>query len=457
MRKWLVWSVWVVMTAGFAAWLGIPLFMPDPETSAMDRSMFLIGETSGGHHQIELACESCHTSAFGGKELMQEACENCHLEELNTVRDAHPKSKFTDPANADRIAVLDARYCVTCHREHKPDITLAMGLTVPGDVCFLCHEDIGEDRETHKELGFDTCASSGCHNFHDNRALFEDFLVENAHQPAISANALVAPLTALEKVLMAPATEQLRLQAAQAIAPERLLDDQAIAEWAASAHAMAGVNCAGCHQQESGVWTQAVSLTQCQSCHDDQADGFLLGKHGMRIAAGLSPMTPAMARIPMHESAHDSELSCTSCHAAHAFDRQLAAVTACQGCHDSEHTRGYENSPHARLSILAFNGNAPEESAVTCATCHMPRETGFVAGQAVSHVQHNQNANLRPSDKMLRSVCMNCHSLAFAMDALADPELVANNFTGRPSVHVESIDMAVKRRQAIFGRDDTYR
>ena len=59
-------------------------------------------------------------------------------------------------------------------------------------------------------------------------------------------------------------------------------------------------------------------------------------------------------------------------------------------------------------------------------------------------VQHNQNDTLRPNEKMIRPVCLSCHGLAFAIDALADPALVARNFAGRPLGHVESIDMALE-------------
>jgi hypothetical protein len=62
-------------------------------------------------------------------------------------------------------------------------------------------------------------------------------------------------------------------------------------------------------------------------------------------------------------------------------------------------------------------------------------------------VQHNQNDTLRPSEKMIRPVCQSCHGLSFALDALADAELVDRNFAGAPSVHVPSIDMAVARER----------
>ncbi|MEO1544245.1 MAG: NrfA- nitrite reduction protein, partial [Pseudomonadota bacterium] len=63
-------------------------------------------------------------------------------------------------------------------------------------------------------------------------------------------------------------------------------------------------------------------------------------------------------------------------------------------------------------------------------------------------VNHNQNFNLRPNEKMIRSVCMDCHGLGFSINALADPEAIKSNFSKRPSVHIESIDWVTKRLKA---------
>jgi hypothetical protein len=87
---------------------------------------------------------------------------------------------------------------------------------------------------------------------------------------------------------------------------------------------------------------------------------------------------------------------------------------------------------------------------VNCATCHLPRvehryqDYGFKTW----FVQHNQNDTMRPNEKMIRPVCQSCHGLSFVLDALADAALVERTFTGAPSVHVHSIDMAVAREQA---------
>ena len=43
-----------------------------------EKETFLIGETTHGHHQIEMACATCHQSPFGGGDVLQDACVGCH-------------------------------------------------------------------------------------------------------------------------------------------------------------------------------------------------------------------------------------------------------------------------------------------------------------------------------------------------------------------------------------------
>jgi hypothetical protein len=119
------------------------------------------------------------------------------------------------------------------------------------------------------------------------------------------------------------------------------------------------------------------------------------------------------------------------------------------GCHADDHTRAYLGSPHYRLWAAEHEGTGEPNSGVSCATCHLPRKTGAADTGPLGLVEHNQNANLRPNEKMVRTVCLSCHGLAFSLDALADRRLVASNFTGRPTHHVESIDMAVSHRQTV--------
>ena len=449
-RKTIIWACWITAVIGLSGYFSWILV-------SRDRTLFLIGRTTDGHHQIELACEVCHTSPFGGRELLQNACVKCHGDDLARENDSHPRTKFTDPRNADRVAALDARYCVTCHQEHRPGITLAMGLTLPGDYCFKCHQTIFKDRPSHKGLAFDTCASAGCHNFHDNRALYEDFLAKHLHELPLKAVPQVAvidrsPTSAawVQRASMALDRTSLRPEITA-----RATNPAIVKEWEATLHAKAGVSCADCHMpkakgQTVAQWIDKPGHEACATCHANENAGFLAGRHGMRLASGLSvpltPMSPAMARLPMRADAHDKTLGCNSCHAAHRFDVRHAAVEACMGCHNDAHTRNYLQSAHAAAWDGEIAGTRPPGAGVSCATCHMPREIHHGEKGDFVLAQHNQNMNLRPNEKMIRSVCLNCHGLGLAIDALADPEVIRSNFSKLPSHHIPSLDW-VERRQ----------
>jgi predicted CXXCH cytochrome family protein len=412
-----------------------------------DRRLFLPNTTSHGHYQIELACGTCHTPFDGVK---QEACNQCHGEELAAVNDSHPRKKFEDPRNADRLTVLDARYCVTCHVEHQPERTLAMGVTQPVDFCFNCHAEIAKDLPSHKNYAFDGCAAGGCHNYHDNTALYEDFLVKHLNEPATLARPVVAKRDLKPWIKLVSTNSSARaLTRADADAPGAMAPKH-LEEWAGSAHARAGVNCRDCHApaQADGAraaWQDQPGAAACATCHEREQQGFQSGRHGMRLAQKLSPMRPELARLPMQTDAHGRELGCSSCHGAHAVNVRRAAVEACVECHDDQHSKAYAGSPHARLWRAEQEKHGAAGSGVSCATCHLPREFHREGDVKGIRVQHNQNANLRPNEKMIRGVCMNCHGLGFSIDALADPVLIQRNFTGQPAAHIESLDLAAAR------------
>jgi hypothetical protein len=451
------WIWWGIASVASGGYLTLGLLAKSAATHPLltpARGMFLPGKTSHGHYQIELACESCHASPFGGREALQASCERCHGQELKDAVDKHPRSKFTDPRNADRLEKLDATLCVTCHVEHRPEITGALGVTLAGDFCFHCHQDIAKDRPSHAGMAFNTCNSTGCHKFHDNRALYEDFLVKHLGEPALHGPAALPARNFRQVAADFPGYPADRFPVQPQTTPDAPSDlmksRQAVADWLATAHARSGVNCSGCHKAEAegaAAWVRRPDHKACATCHEPEASGFLAGKHGMRLAEGLSPMRPGNARQPMHAKARNAELSCTSCHGAHRFDTRKAAVEACIGCHRDGHTAAFERSPHYALWKEELSGEAPPGSGVSCASCHLPRDEYRVPGLGAKRVlvQHNQNDNLRPSEKMIRPVCLSCHGLGFSIDALADPELVRRNFTGRPGVRIGSLEMVERR------------
>jgi hypothetical protein len=228
----------------------------------------------------------------------------------------------------------------------------------------------------------------------------------------------------------------------------RASDPQIVADWAATLHAAVGVNCGDCHASQDvggrprSHWTDVVSHQACRKCHEQETEGFLAGRHGMRLAVDLPPMHPGDARLPMKPSSFHRELTCVACHGAHRFDTAFAAVDSCLACHDDDHSRAYKSSVHYDLWRQELAGEAPAGTGVSCATCHLPRLRDELIPEGNVTVQHNQNDNLRPNEKMVRSSCMHCHGLEFSLSALADHELIRRNFDGPPQNRVRSLEKA---------------
>ena len=480
-------------------WVGTTLLAAAYMAATMvvggDRRPLLVGRTTDAHHQIEMACETCHAAgpfagAAAAEQALNETCRNCHDDELNAAGDSHPRSMFRNPRMAAYWAALDARLCTSCHAEHRPEITRTGAVTVAMDFCVACHsegeQDVRLERSSHAGLAFETCATAGCHNYHDNQALYEEFLVEHAGEPALKpepVHVATARLRARERPV-GPA-----LGPDDAVTPEAAFADaNVLTLWAGSGHAEAGVNCAACHAEDrpaeagpaevAARWIEASSTGACKSCHEPQARSFARGRHGMREHPGIAPprnpatglkriglsraapaivadwladpvpparMTVGEARLPMRADADaHGALDCGACHEPHDVDTARAAVEACVSCHDDSHTRAYLESPHHRLWQAELSGEAPPGAGVSCATCHMPP-----AGRRdIIATNHNQNDTLRPNEKMIRSVCLDCHGLELSLDALADTALIERNFSGAPAVHVESVEWAVQRSTA---------
>ena len=171
------WSLWLILNLVILGYFGYAFVAP----ASTIKASLLPGKTTHGHYQIELDCNACHAVVSEGADhsagnVMQDACNRCHADQLDAAKDTHPAKKFNDPSNADLLATLDAQNCLTCHREHVPDQTLNMGLTMPSDYCWHCHQDVGDNRPSHADMKFDSCATAGCHNYHDNRAIYEKYL-----------------------------------------------------------------------------------------------------------------------------------------------------------------------------------------------------------------------------------------------------------------------------------------
>ena len=458
------WMAWLIVSAVLGGWLGNAML-----NKGAAKTVFMPGDLSPGHHQLVDACDACHTDAFGGGDVLQQSCIDCHGEDRVKPFDSHPAKKFKDPRNADLLAQINALQCTTCHSEHRPEITAKDGLTQPLDVCFHCHQKIAEDRPSHEGMAFDTCKDSGCHNFHNNRALYTDFLLKHLEEAPLLDDRVLPEkefASILEEIAEYPHEEYPVAALGEAdidAADATNIDTDIKADWLATAHARSGVNCSACHvstQVTAGAaaWTDHPDHAVCERCHTTEAERFQQGKHGMRLKHGLSAMTPKQAKLPMKQDAAHTELTCVTCHGAHRFDVKTAAVEACLSCHDDRHSLAYKQSPHYSLWLKEENGQAEEGTGVSCASCHMPRVNRDVS-EWLSRivVDHNQSANLSPNSKMIRSSCQHCHGLGFTLDALADSSLIENNFNGDPAVEVDTMRLAERenvRRQENASDDD---
>lgn len=379
--------LWLLMTAAIGGYCYYLFFQ------AEDKTALLPGHTTDAHHQIEMQCAACHTAekkknVFTSSGVPSSACMNCHGDALEKFSDSHPIRKFKNPENAIFTNHIDALNCITCHSEHNHKITGEMAVTIPADFCAHCHEVTLENLDSHKNLAYDTCHTAGCHNYHDNTPLAPSFLLKHYGEPKMLPEGGLPPL-----------------------ASDKVCTDS---------------------------WTSAQT---CATCHDDEMNEFTQGKHGMRLAfPNLSAMTPAHARIPMKSSAAHQAMDCTACHQPEK-PRSFASYNACMQCHDDDHSKNYTSSKHYTI------WNASEgQNGASCATCHMPRIESDNGGY---HVSHDNSANLRPNEKMLRSSCNHCHGMQFSMNALMDPSLIKGNFNRAPSMHHSGIDWtadaAIKR------------
>jgi len=407
----------LLVTTGVATYFGFTL-------GGEDKRTFMPGKLSYSHHQIELACSSCHGPAFSNRDAMEKRCRDCHANELQSMDDSHGTKKFGDPRNAKWLKVMDAKKCLSCHQEHVPERTDAMTLSQPKDFCAACHADVATERPDHRGIDAATCTNAGCHHYHDNRALNEDFIAAHLDQPDTLRNAhRVLREKTLKKKLIADMTVQDQYR-------------DVIAQWTASSHANGHANCSDCHKQDH-AWK--VDMAVCKHCHEDSFNEWMQGHHGMKFATLQSVITVKESALKMQQSAGDKAMNCNSCHQSHEYNTRKAESESCLGCHADEHSLAWKHSKHAEL------WQANPDTGAGCATCHMPRVQD---GDKPITVQHNISSMMRPQEKMLQPVCMSCHGYEFSLRALSTPELIRNNFSGAPSPSHQSIDWVKARKSS---------
>ncbi|MBP0000738.1 MAG: cytochrome c3 family protein [Cyanobacteria bacterium SID2] len=218
--------------------------------------------------------------------------------------------------------------------------------------------------------------------------------------------------------------------------------DSTLELWQDSIHALNDVNCSSCHQDaETKDFIARPTQESCQSCHEQAVETFLLGKHGVRLLEGQTPLMPKMARLPMQPAARDKPMTCNTCHDVHSVDTVRAAVDSCLTCHSDSHSLNYQNSKHAQLFEKDRRLPRPSRESVSCATCHLPRHSIEQSDGEVTWVNHNNTFTLKPRDRMVKEVCMNCHGVEYSYNSIFDDALVEANFDKPPSLSLQTFDL----------------
>ena len=219
--------------------------------------------------------------------------------------------------------------------------------------------------------------------------------------------------------------------------------DATVEGWRGSAHGLSDVNCSSCHQDtQTEAFLAHPTQESCRSCHEAEVETFLLGKHGVRLLEGQAPLTPRLARLPMQPTALDMQMTCNTCHDVHSVNTLQAAVDSCLTCHNDTHSLNYQNSKHAQLFAADSSPPRPSSTGVSCATCHLPRHTVKQSdGVESAWVNHNNTFTLKPRDRMVQEVCMNCHGVEYSYNSIFDDALVEANFDQPPSLSLQTFDL----------------
>ena len=143
----------------------------------------------------------------------------------------------------------------------------------------------------------------------------------------------------------------------------------------------------------------------------------------------------------MQHDVMQKQMNCNACHDVHSANTVEASVDACLTCHSDNHSLNYQNSRHAELFAASQELPRPGPGAVSCSTCHLPRVTHGQGDSATVKVNHNNTYNLKPQDRMVGDVCMNCHGIEYSYNSIFDPELVEANFDRPPTLEMQTFGL----------------
>jgi hypothetical protein len=151
----------------------------------------------------------------------------------------------------------------------------------------------------------------------------------------------------------------------------------------AEAHAVLANDCAACHVQKAGVFSQKAEDSACLSCHDG----------------------------PIHHHVATKQVACAQCHNEHRGRINLLAASNenCSQCHsDLKANGGTLNYANA---ILSFSDGHPEFAVVRAQGGSKPADPGTIK---LNHALHMKLIRRGPTGPLVQLQCGNCHRPAAA-------------------------------------------
>ncbi|HEX6239881.1 MAG TPA: cytochrome c3 family protein [Polyangiales bacterium] len=354
----------------------------------------------------------------GGTTLALSRCTDCHGFGVNAA-DAQTdciRCHRSEQGDVHAVVTHATAHCLDCHQVHENQIT-------PKD-CTNCHKVSVKHGHAKDDMATQCRA---CHDVHAEAHFAQDRCL-TCHGP--KGERPVPHTAVFDKGHTCASCHRPHEFDKSGVAACRDCHKEV--------HPLAGherQNCVGCHQPHA-VRAQIEGGAVCSSCHKNVALTHA-GKHNGDLGACIGchqPHPPKPNQGPeacssCHQeiggpthAAHAKSLTCTSCHAPHAFHLELsiglcrdchaAQVTAlqkrsehkeCTSCHQGlPHTMGSPVQPcgacHKQIQSKVHQGHAE------CRSCHQPHQAS-VQLASCEHC-HAKQAKQHPRG---HDQCMKCH------------------------------------------------
>jgi predicted CXXCH cytochrome family protein len=142
-------------------------------------------------------------------------------------------------------------------------------------------------------------------------------------------------------------------------------------------HAVLERECAACHLQKAGVFSEKVADRACLSCHDG----------------------------PIHHASQKKTLECTACHTEHRGRVNIAATSnqMCAECHSDLNANG--GAGHYAAHISSLQDGHPQFAAVR----EGARDPGTIK---LNHAIHMKQIRRGPTGPFVQLQCSDCHRAA---------------------------------------------